>query len=306
MRFLVLVFSMSVTFSAFGDPAQSVDSVKTKMNGYALSDYPDFEKKWKLVTVRFRRDTGELRFTYANDLAYQTLSSGKIEYPDGAVFAKIGFATQDDPLFTSSAVPSGARRFQLMVRDKIKNKDTDGWGYALYDSRGQTFPENPVIQTQACFACHKVANSRGQVFSQLISLTPGEVPSPPPLWSSGQSTILKFEDVPRERLPESIQNKIPKKFKTVRSLQGPLQTYLFQGTLDEVGPMLAAESVRSKAPAVLISTDGKMFSMVLSEIDQDCEDSGHKGKMITAIKSNSTKSKDSKDIRRQFCHLIGN
>ena len=98
------------------------------MSGYTFNDYRDFQKNWKLVTVRYRKDTDEMRFTYANDLAYSTLMSGKTDYPDGAVFAKIGFKTEPDPAFSSSAVPSGIRRYQFMVRDSKKHTSTNGWG----------------------------------------------------------------------------------------------------------------------------------------------------------------------------------
>ena len=76
-----------------------------------LSDFKGVEKNWHLVTVRFRKDTQEMRWTFANDGAWKTLSSGSIEYPNGAVFAKIDAVTHEDAQFPSSAVPSGARRF---------------------------------------------------------------------------------------------------------------------------------------------------------------------------------------------------
>ena len=52
---------------------------ESKMNGLQLKDYPDFETKWHLVTVRYRKDTGEQRFTYANDIAWTAMNAG----PDG-------------------------------------------------------------------------------------------------------------------------------------------------------------------------------------------------------------------------------
>ncbi len=106
---------------------------KLEMNGFLFSDFGQFEKNWKLVTVRYRQDTGELRFTYANPKAWKAMSSGKAEYPDGSIFAKTGYMTDDDPSFTSSKIPSGSRRYQFMVKNKKKYKDQDGWGYALFD-----------------------------------------------------------------------------------------------------------------------------------------------------------------------------
>ena len=80
------------------------------MNGYSLKQYEGFEKNWRLVTVRYRKDTGEMRLTYANELAWKTLSEGRINYPKGAVFAKIGVKTESDPAFAASLSPEGTRK----------------------------------------------------------------------------------------------------------------------------------------------------------------------------------------------------
>src|SRR4051812_4515226 len=69
----VLIFSLVIlspcAFASEKEPA-------TEMNGHSLREFVGFEKNWKLVTVRFRKDTGELRFTYANDLAWKNLKAG--------------------------------------------------------------------------------------------------------------------------------------------------------------------------------------------------------------------------------------
>src|SRR4051812_40536000 len=102
-------------------------AMQPTMSGVRLQDFRDFEKKWHLVTVRYRKDTAELRFTYANDIAWEALNRHSLDYPEGAVFGKIGVATQSDLSFASSSVPSGARRYQFMVRNKEKYQDTNGW-----------------------------------------------------------------------------------------------------------------------------------------------------------------------------------
>ena len=71
-------------------------------NGYTLKQFGDFVHNWHFVTVRFRRDSGEMRFAYANDIAWKALSEHSTDYPDGAVFAKIGVSTMEDPAFTDS------------------------------------------------------------------------------------------------------------------------------------------------------------------------------------------------------------
>ena len=52
---------------------------RTQMNEIKFQSYKGFEKKWKLVTVRFREDTKEMRFTYANDIAWKTLKQKRID-----------------------------------------------------------------------------------------------------------------------------------------------------------------------------------------------------------------------------------
>ena len=249
---------------------------QVRMNGYSLKDFPDFQKKWRLVTVRFRHDSDELRFIYANDLAYQTLTDGKTDYPEGAVFAKIGFKTVADPLFESSAVPSGAKRYQLMVRDKKKHPESGGWAYAIFDSQGLTLNEDPVQQTQACVACHRIADSRGQVFSLPMNFQVGQFSLFPSF--TGSTTQFKFVKLNRSALPRFVKNKIPSRFKQIDSLQGDLQKHLFQGTFNEVRPLLALQAKNEKRPAILISESGTQYSIVLPELNgKECSDAGGKG-----------------------------
>ena len=160
-----LLFAAPISVAAAESPvakpvnAMSVADVpdQDRMNGFALQDYADFQKKWPLVTVRFRKDTGELRFTYANDIAYKALKKGATEYPDGAVFAKIGIMTEEDPAFTSSAVPSGARRFQLMVHDAKKFPETHGWGFALFDARAKASGKDVALHIGIALEIVRVA-----------------------------------------------------------------------------------------------------------------------------------------------------
>ena len=154
-------------------PAPPPVASSDTMNGYALKDYDGFWKdpaNWHFVTVRFRKDTGEMRLTYANDIAWKALLAGGRQYPDGAVFGKIGLLTRDDPSFTSSAVPVGARRYQLMVRDAKKWQETNGWGYALFDGAGKAVAEDQDIASMACYACHALVPERGDVFSEPFQL----------------------------------------------------------------------------------------------------------------------------------------
>lgn len=240
-----------------------------QMFGYRLSDYRDFEKKWHPVTVRYRKDTGELRFVYANDLAWKALNAHQTNYPDGAVFAKIAAATETDSAFPSSLQPSKTRRYQFMVRNKSRHKDTDGWGYALFDSAGRTFDENPESMVKACAACHQLAASRGFVFSVPAELSPflvDKTPDPP-----RPQTSVQFSDTSVDSLPKTLRDLIPREFSAVRLLQGPMRVQLFQGTLDEIRPLLAREAIQTQKPAALISENNARFSIVFVDRQMACE-----------------------------------
>lgn len=240
------------------------------MNGYTLNQFGNFAKEWHLVTVRYRKDTNEMRFTYANDLAWKTLQENKSEYPDGAVFAKIGAMTQPDPGFINSMVPSGARRVQFMVRNLAKHKDTDGWGYALFDKDGKLYPGDTKAASVACMACHRLVPERGQVFSQIMFLEK----------FASMPSKLGFKDLDVSALPQSLRSKIPSQFKKARDMTGPLKEKPFFGTLDEVQPFLASEAAEKNLPATFVSTDQKQFSAVIP-LQKGCD--GEPGKMYLGV-----------------------
>lgn len=260
-------------------------AIKTDtMNGYKLSTYQGFEKKWKLITVRFRKDTGEMRFTFANDLAYKNLLKGSKDYPDGAVFAKVSQITQEDSAFPSSAVPSGARRYQYMVRNKKLHASTDGWGYALFDKDGFVYPEKIEVQSNACAACHHIVPERGYVFSQLLDLTPGKPVKVPHMSENHFENKITYETVDIASMDEAVRKLLPKNTKSVRKLSHKITKYLFQGTLDEIKPALTKEAIASKLPAIIISADQKTFSFVFVEnFEVSCEAEGKSGYFMKAV-----------------------
>jgi hypothetical protein len=268
---------------------------KDKMSEIHFSDFKDFEKKFKFVTVRFRKDTGEMRFTFANEKAWNTLNQNGVDYPDGSVFAKIGIASKDDASFPASAVPDGARRYQFMVRDRGKFKDTDGWGYALFDAGGVTFPEDPKITVNACAACHRIVPERGFVFSQqmgLSGISNPEIGTP--------STKFTFSDMTLAALPKAIGKLLPKGTSRIRRMEGELRKNIFQGTLDEIRPILAAEALRSHNPAILLSDDEKRYSLVIFDPTGTCVGNGEK-----RLKSISTLNvKDGAQYTISFCQPL--
>lgn len=248
---------------------------KEQMNDIVFKDMNRFYEKWKPITTRYRKDTHEMRFTYANDLAWQSLKAGTTDYPDGAIFAKIGFITNEDPAFVSSEVPSGTKRYQFMVRDKKKYAATGGWGYALFNANGVTMPGNPATNALACAACHKLVTNKGQVFSEFLQFEPFQknLPPSPPVKKVilPPETKITFKVVDRSALPERVQDLLFAKVEKVRQVNGELAKHLFEGTLQEIQPLLLKEAFNSHLPALLLSSDGKMFSLVQSAmISSNC------------------------------------
>ena len=276
--FFILLFSLC-TFAAedFGG--------KDGMNGIDFKTYKDFPSTWKLVTIRFRKDTGEMRLTYANDIAFKTLESGGINYPDGAVFAKTGINTGVDPQFESSVVPSGIRRYQLMVKDKKKYSTTHGWGYGLFDPDGKTFAEDPVVTQNACFACHTIVENRGDVFSQPFNFTKAGAINFSHTVS--QNSQINFEWRKISSLPDKIKNLIPKKFVKVRFVKNELlRKNTFQGTLDEMRPLLESETRKNKSPSLFASIDMKRFVIVHPSTSDKCMGEGSMVAQSTDMKLN--------------------
>jgi len=239
-------------------PAASDDT----MNGFSMAQFKDFEKNWHLVTTRFRKDTGEMRITYANDIAWAALQKHVADYPDGAVFAKIGLMTQEDPAFTSSAVPSGARRYQFMVRDKAKFGDTRGWGYAIFTPTGKATykKEDQQVQSLACSACHDLVPDRGYVFSQPMTLVVAKegdvIAAAPP---AASQVTFTTEDA-ASLLPAARKN-LPANTAKVRRVHGPFEKHVFPGTMGEIRPTLIKEAIAAKIAAVMTDEKSGLFSI---------------------------------------------
>ena len=240
-----------------------------EMNGIHFEAYKNFPKEWRLITGRYREDSQEMRFTYANEIAWRAMQSLKPDYPDGSVFGKVGMATEVDPSFPSSKVPSGAKRYQLMVRDKKKYKDSDGWGYALFDGDGFIFNEDPKAKTQSCVACHRIVPERDFVFSRSMSLLPGQLDSRIEN-SAVAEKILRFEPRDRINLAKAVQAELPSKSGSkVDLLEGELKKHAFSGTLDEIMPVLIDKARKNARPALLLVNE-KNFSLAAPRLEGKC------------------------------------
>lgn len=238
---------------------------KTSMNSFALKDFGEFSNEWKMVTVRFREDNRELRMIYANPKAYQHLISGKekVEYPDGAIFAKIAYRTNSDPSFASSLAPTTVRRFQFMVHDSKKFGDTGGWGYALFNSEGKTHPGDETKVIQACHACHLAVRDRGYIFAEPTLVAAKQIPQ--------KILAPRFVKEKIESLPMEIRKYLYSKNGNVEMYEGIMSKLYFQGTVDEIVPTLIQMAIKSGKSSLFLSEDKKEFSLVqIGTSKKDC------------------------------------
>jgi hypothetical protein len=232
-----------------------------EMNGIKFSKFKDFES-WKQVTVRFRQDTDELRFVYANDAAMKTLKSGKTDYPDGSVFAKYAKVSAPDPAFPVSFEPNGALRVQLMVKDRKRYPDADGWGYAIFDAEGLAFPSDTKSTVASCVSCHRVVASRGFVFSRL----PTAFKSPPPP-AAPEKKAFVFKDADLEDISPLVVQNASLSTSRVRLLEGEFTDSQFSGTYYELLPILIEETHRTHLPALLIAKNEHRFAVALPAVE---------------------------------------
>lgn len=219
--------------------------------------YASASETWPLITSRYRKDAGEIRLVYGNHAAVKALSGGGHDFPDGTVFVKYGYGTVEDPLFASSAVPDGVRRMQVMVRDARKYADTDGWGYALFIG-DRPSPDWNEQAAKACMACHRLAASRGQVFSQPLNAK--LAPSKPAAKSRLEFRREGLATIDASRL--EAKNLIAQESKVWSRLSSDMNRFNFTGTFNELLPALISEAKRSGLPAGFLPEKSDYFLVV--------------------------------------------
>ena len=272
--YLILAWLSTNTQAYFDYQANAA----SEMNGIKFAEHLNFATKWKLVTVRFREDSNEMRFTYANDLAWEALKALRPNYPDGAKFGKVSYFAEGDPAFPSSKVPGGVTRYQLMVKNRKAYKNTDGWGYALFSPQGGLFNEPVEQKTMACVTCHRIVPERDFVFSRNLDRDSRD-PRDRVAKNAARTQIL-FKGKTPEDFPATLRQLLTKN-EAIESLEGPLQQHAFSGTLDEVVPLLL-ERVKLTGKTSLLAVNEKNFSVVqIPAASKSCNDG--KGKTVTIV-----------------------
>lgn len=258
-------------FQSFGVELPDLSREKT-LNGIQPHEFVNFWDKWNLVTIRYRQDSGEQRFVYANAIAWEALKRRKAVYPPGSLFAKVAFSTQADPSFPVSLEPSAVQRVQIMKKNSGGYQSTKGWSYAVYVGQNKpfTFGEN---ETKACHACHDLVKDRDYVFARPVFLNEKE-----PSFASALKDRFKkrkIEDLGAARaaflrsLAPGIANEI---------YAQPMA--LFYGSLFETGSSLTLFASSAKAPYLLYDPEvtKRLLLAVPEPPDGQCS---RKGRLFT-------------------------
>jgi len=267
----------------------SLKSFRT-MNGINPSDFDLFWEKWPLVTTRYRADNGELRYVYANEIAYSAMKEGVLEFPDGSVFGKVAFAAEEDPQFPNSFEANNFTRLQLMVKDSKKFKDMNGWSYWLYVDGATSNPANDKTNAAACHACHTLVKDRDYIFAGPTFL--GEMAS----WYGKIGT--KFEHRFRTRstkdltpIESRILAMLPHKPQKVQSLR----MRLFSGSQHEsIGPLASFSS--NKSTYLLVDPIQKRFLVAVPlKPTENCKD-----RALVLMDRRKSKTQNGKKIRVKY------
>lgn len=261
----IAFYSMLILFSptsmSYFETAKDTKSLKeiTEMNGIDFTKYYNFTKKWRLVTIRYREDSTEIRAIYANDKAWAGLTKLKPNYPDGAMFGKVAYLTEQDPSFPSSRQPISTMRYQFMLKDQKKYKETNGWGYALFTPNGKLFSGGKKENTLACAACHRVVPERDYIFSRAVQLDPTELPFPE--FPNSKNSSFTFSTKKLNSFNKEFRSYLPDYKSNILFLEGEIQKHGFSGTLSEITPLLIEQSKKSLLVSTLFLNE-KNFTIV--------------------------------------------
>lgn len=130
--------------------------------------YPEGFRQWDHVKSMVINNghplfdaVGGIHHIYGNPKAIKGYKAGK--FADGAVIAFDLFEAVDK----DNAVSEGPRKaVVVMAKDSKKFKDTNGWGYQVFDPKSKKGGLDPKAQSE-CHACHMAQKDKDYVFSAL-------------------------------------------------------------------------------------------------------------------------------------------
>lgn len=119
-----------VQHSEWQQQQTAVNQVPVSVNG--IKHRPEY-RNWQVMSTTSRFDNGTMRVMYANPIAARAINDHQINpWPDGSVLTKVVWEKLEDK--DGNVRPGKFVNIQYMVRDKEKYRDTEGWGFARFDT----------------------------------------------------------------------------------------------------------------------------------------------------------------------------
>jgi hypothetical protein len=258
-------------------PDLSFSGLSSKNGIDLLSLTKNFSEHFQLLSVRYREDKNEIRLIYGNELARQGLKLPKRTYQNGAVFYKVVYPAIRDSAFKPSLVPAeqaGAR--QIMLYDKEKYKKYGGWTYAVFDREKGSLPGDPEATINACYACHKIVESRNYVFSTVMRDIDPWVASEaakqeaPPSHSEDQfQKVFSFHTGAIQNVHPEIVRRLGPGHPQVELLDGELMKSGFTGFIPEIGYQLIDHAEKTDRPTLSVMEKGQIVIFAYAFRDDD-------------------------------------
>ena len=140
-------------------PAIAAPQLPVSANG--IRYMPEY-REWQVMSTTSRFDNTTMRVMFANPVAMQAIRENHIHpWPDGAIIAKVVWEKNIDR--EGNIHPGKFQNIQYMVRNKNLYKDTDGWGYAKFETPGLK-PYGTPVTFKSCASCHRAADKTGGIF----------------------------------------------------------------------------------------------------------------------------------------------
>jgi cytochrome c551/c552 len=153
-------------FSRWQADSLTVKKIPTALNGVTF--IPDY-KNWQVISASERFDNGTMRLILGNPAAIKAIRENHISpWPDGAVFAKVAFAQNED---AKGNISTGEfKQVEFMIKDAEKYAATKGWGFARFKTPKMIPYGKTALFATECINCHRPEEKTDFVFTQPIKL----------------------------------------------------------------------------------------------------------------------------------------
>ena len=147
-----------VPLTAIGAETAAVNTEKPNHGEY---------RDWRALSVSHRLDKKLVRVILGNHTAIIAARSGKTNpWPDGTIFAKVGWKEKTHPNWPQAVVPGEFASAEAMVKDSKKYAETGGWGFGHWE--GKNLVMNDKEKSAPCFACHLPMKDKDYVYTSPV------------------------------------------------------------------------------------------------------------------------------------------